>query len=102
LWLKVFPQRNGRNEPHTPLAKLDYDRLARLNLSGGNIHNIAINAAFLAAHAGTSVTMPVILEAARTELRKLDRPLNENDFRWIEPAPAVARPTAKNEEATLV
>jgi SpoVK/Ycf46/Vps4 family AAA+-type ATPase len=101
LWLKVFPQRNGQNAPHTPLAELDYDRLARLNLSGGNIHNIAINAAFLAAHAGTSVTMPLVLQAVRTEFRKLDRPLNESDFR-IEPAPAAARPMDKNEEATLV
>ena len=102
LWLKVFPQRNGQDAPHTPLGELDYDRLARLNLSGGNIHNIAINAAFLAAHAGTSVTMPLILQAVRTEFRKLDRPLNENDFRWIEPAAAAPTLTAKDEEVTLV
>jgi SpoVK/Ycf46/Vps4 family AAA+-type ATPase len=33
----------------TPLGDLDLDRLARLNLTGGSIRNIALNAAFLAA-----------------------------------------------------
>ena len=42
----------------------------------------------LAAQAETPVTMPVVLEAARTEFRKLERPINEADFRWQE---AVAR-----------
>ena len=53
---------------------LDFDRLARLNLTGGSIHNIALNAAFLAAQAGTPVTMPIVLTAARTEFRKLEKP----------------------------
>jgi hypothetical protein len=100
LWLKVFPQRNGQDAPHTPLAELDYDRLARLNLSGGNIHNIALNAAFLAAHAGTSVTMPLILEAVRTELRKLDRPVNESDFRCAD-GTAMAKPVPQTGERGL-
>jgi SpoVK/Ycf46/Vps4 family AAA+-type ATPase len=102
LWRKVFPQRNGQDAPNPPLAELDYDRLARLNLTGGNIRNIALNAAFLAAHAGTSVTMPLILEAVRTEYRKLDRPLNENDFRWPEPMPAASESAAKNVGAALL
>jgi hypothetical protein len=102
LWRKVFPQRNGEDASHTPLAQLDYDRLARLNLTGGNIHNIALNAAFLAAHAGTRVTMPLILEAVRTEFRKLDRPLNEADFRWTEPPPAAPKPAAENVEPVLL
>ena len=72
----------------TLTAGLDYDWLARLNQTGGSIHNTAISAAFLAAQAGTPVTMPVVLEAARTEFRKLERPINEADFRWQE---AVAR-----------
>jgi hypothetical protein len=75
MWQKVFPL-------HTPLANLDFDRLARLNLTGGHIANIALNAAFMAAQAGTPVTMPLILSAARIEFRKLERPINENDFRW--------------------
>jgi SpoVK/Ycf46/Vps4 family AAA+-type ATPase len=78
IWQKVFP-------PETPTAALDFERLARLSLTGGSIHNIALNAAFLAVQAGTSVTMPLILEAARTEFRKLERPINEADFRMMEP-----------------
>ena len=80
IWRKVFPDA-------TPLADtLDYDRLAQLNLTGGNIHNVALNAAFLAAEQGSAVTMPLLLHAARTEFQKLDRPLKESDFRWQEPA----------------
>ena len=30
--------------------------------------------------------MPLLLDAARTELRKLDKPVNEADIRWLEPA----------------
>ena len=73
LWQKAFP-------PETPIESLDYDRLAALNLTGGNIHTVAINAAFLAAQSGTSVTLPIVLLAARTEYRKLDRPITESDF----------------------
>ena len=78
IWRRAFP-------PETPKDALDYDRLARLNLTGGNIHNVALNAAFLAAQAKTAVTMPVVLAAARTEFRKLDRPINEAEFRWQMP-----------------
>ena len=74
MWQKVFP-------PETPTEGLDFNRLARLNLTGGSIHNIALNAAFLAAGTGTPVTMQLVLAAARSEFRKLDRPVNETDFR---------------------
>jgi SpoVK/Ycf46/Vps4 family AAA+-type ATPase len=40
----VFPEQ-------TPVAELDHRRLARLNVTGGNIRNIALYAAFLAADA---------------------------------------------------
>jgi hypothetical protein len=83
MWQRAFP-------PDVPRAALDYDRLARLNITGGHIHNIALNAAFLAASAGTPVTMPMILDAARSEFRKIERPINEADFRWQDPAGAVA------------
>jgi SpoVK/Ycf46/Vps4 family AAA+-type ATPase len=79
IWQKVLPK-------NTPKGELDYPRLARLNVTGGSIHNIALNAAFLAARAGTKVSMPLILEAARIEFRKLEKPVNEADFRWLESA----------------
>jgi ATP-dependent 26S proteasome regulatory subunit len=75
IWRKAFPT-------ETPVEGLDFDRLAKLNISGGSVHNIALNAAFLAADRGTSVTMPVVLDAAKTEMRKLQKPINEADFRW--------------------
>jgi hypothetical protein len=78
IWQRAFPAA-------TPTSGLDYDHLARLNLTGGSIHNITLNAAFLAAQAGTPVTMPLVLNAARTELRKLERPVNEADFRFSPP-----------------
>jgi hypothetical protein len=78
IWEKAFPE-------EVPTEDIDFDRLSRQNLTGGNIHSIALNASFLAAGAGTPVTMPVVLEAVRTELRKMERPINEADFRVREP-----------------
>ena len=75
IWENMFP-------PQTPLAGIDWERLARFNLSGGSIHGIALNAAFLAARSGGPVEMPVLLQALRNELRKLDKPINEADFQW--------------------
>jgi len=82
IWQKVYPA-------ETPVRDLDYERLARLNLTGGMIHNIALAAAFLAAGRGGPVTMPLIMEAARAELRKLERPVSEADFACQPPAGAV-------------
>jgi SpoVK/Ycf46/Vps4 family AAA+-type ATPase len=98
LWQQVFPQREaGTNAAFTPVAGLDYDRLARFNLPGGDISNIALHAAFLAAadaerktaaaEEGPMVTMPLILEAARAQFLKRDRPINEADFRWSPTVP---------------
>ncbi|MGH3392312.1 MAG: ATP-binding protein, partial [Actinomadura sp.] len=77
IWEKVFPAR-------APLGDLDYDRLAQLQVSGAMTRNIAINAAFLAAAADTPITMPLVLEAARTEFRKLELPIRERDFTWTQ------------------
>ncbi|CAM2169953.1 Tetratricopeptide (TPR) repeat protein [Paraburkholderia sacchari] len=74
MWEKVFP-------PRTPTSGVDFDALAQLNLTGGNIHSIALNAAFAAARAGTPVTQALVLDAARTELKKLGRTVNELEFR---------------------
>ncbi|HEY9132670.1 MAG TPA: AAA family ATPase [Dyella sp.] len=79
MWASVFPSKAAT-------TTLDIDRLARLALSGGSIHGIALNAAFLAAKAGTPISMPLLLDAARAEFRKLDKPVNEADFRWLESA----------------
>jgi hypothetical protein len=74
IWRRVFPQ-------DLPREELDPQRLAQLNVPGGNIRNIALNAAFLAADAGTPVTMQQVLRAARGEYAKLDRTVNESEIR---------------------
>lgn len=89
IWQRAFPKDDlERNLSGTPVEALDYDHLARLNLTGGSIHNVALNAAFLAARAGTPVTMQLIFASARTEFRKLERPVNEGDFRSLKPVGA--------------
>ena len=77
MWSRVFPAA-------APVTDLDVDRLARLNLTGAGIHNAAVNAAFLAASAGHDIGMRDVLDAARNELRKAERPINEADFRLEE------------------
>jgi SpoVK/Ycf46/Vps4 family AAA+-type ATPase len=72
IWECVFPAK-------TPLHDLDFSRLARLNISGGVIRNIATHAAFLAAEEGGVVTMDNLLSAARVEYAKLERPLTASE-----------------------
>src|SRR5207244_2226384 len=48
IWRSAFPQA-------TPTRALDHKKLAQLNVTGGNIRNIALNAAFLAAQAAGPV-----------------------------------------------
>ena len=64
IWRSVFPAT-------TPLADIDPARLAKLSVTGGTIRNIALSAAFLAADAGTAVTMAHLrgtLESVRAAL----------------------------------
>jgi hypothetical protein len=74
MWAKAFP-------PDVPQRGLDYDRLAKIDLNGAGIANAALNAAFSAAAHRDDVGMAEVLRAARNELRKLDRPVNEAHFR---------------------
>ena len=76
IWSQVFPDATEHSE-------LDIDRLARFALTGGSIHNAALNAAFLAADAGEPVNMGHVLSAVRGEYRKLQRPVNESEFRLL-------------------
>jgi ATP-dependent 26S proteasome regulatory subunit len=66
IWRRVFP-------PAAPTEQLDLDVLARMDITGGNIKNIAVNAAFLAAEAGSPIRMEHVLHAARREYDKLDK-----------------------------
>ncbi len=70
IWRRIFPRK-------TPTEGLDYERLARLSASGGNIRNIALGAAFLAADAGEPVRMTHLLSAAQGEFTKMEQPLGD-------------------------
>ncbi len=73
IWRRIFPA-------STPTEGLDVWKLAKLNVPGGNIRNIAVNAAFLAAHLGEPVRMNHVCEAARDEYAKLERPLTNAEI----------------------
>ena len=70
IWRRVFPA-------ELPLDAVDVSKLARLNVAGGNIRNIALSAAFLAARGDGGVRMAHLLDAARGEYAKLERTLND-------------------------
>jgi len=73
IWRNIFPEALPRDE-------LKLEQLARLHVSGGNIRNIAMNAAFLAAEDGTPLSMLHLARAARTEYSKLEKPINEAEM----------------------
>ncbi len=78
IWRGIFPAA-------TPTEGLDAARLAQLNVAGGDIRNIALKAAFLAAEAGQPVGMAHLLRAARHEYKKLERSLTGAEIRgWNE------------------
>jgi SpoVK/Ycf46/Vps4 family AAA+-type ATPase len=74
IWQRIFPL-------ETPTDELAIDKLARLNIAGGNIRNIALNAAFRAADEGQPVHMTHLLSSARSEYAKLEKPLTENEIK---------------------
>jgi len=77
IWRGVFPQATPRDE-------LDYTKLSRLHAAGGNIRNIALNAAFSAADAQQPVCMSHLLQAAHHEAGKRERPLSDAETKgWV-------------------
>ena len=79
IWRQVFPAA-------APIRGLDYERLAQLNITGGAIRNIAVLAAFLAADEGAPIGMRHVLEGARAEYAKLDKPLSAAETRGWDPS----------------
>jgi len=77
IWQRMFP-------PATPLDGLDFAQLAQLNIAGGSIRNIALNAAFYGAAAGGGVSMDHVREAARAEYAKLEKTLTAAETRGWE------------------
>lgn len=75
IWRGAFPRA-------TPLAAdLDLPFLARqFRLTGGNIRNIVLAAAYMAATAGAPVSMEHLMAATRREYQKLGRMVTDTDF----------------------
>ncbi|MDX2241491.1 MAG: ATP-binding protein [Leptolyngbyaceae cyanobacterium bins.302] len=80
IWQTMFPE-------SVPKEGLNFKKLAKLNIAGGNIRNIALNAAFLAAEKGKDnpITMAHLLKAAQSEYLKLERTLTDAEIQgWLE------------------
>ena len=74
MWRRVFPAQ-------TPTEGLDPRKLSQLHVTGGNIRNIALHAAFLAARQDQPVTMAHVLEASRMEAQNIERPLSASEVK---------------------
>ncbi|NEO88145.1 MAG: ATP-binding protein, partial [Spirulina sp. SIO3F2] len=72
IWQRIFP-------PQTPTQALDFAKLGQLKVAGGNIRNIALNAAFLAAKDQHPVTMAHIRQAAQRDYLKLEKLLTREE-----------------------
>ena len=78
IWQTLFPPDVPRGDD------LDFDLLARrFKLAGGNIRNIIVSAAYLAAADGGRVTMNHLLHGTRRELQKMGRLMNEKDLSLV-------------------
>jgi SpoVK/Ycf46/Vps4 family AAA+-type ATPase len=73
IWQMVFPA-------NALVDELDYAFLCQLGISGGNIKNIAINAAFLASSEKRPIGMGHILRATRQEYAKIGKLVLESEF----------------------
>ncbi|MBT9525346.1 MAG: ATP-binding protein [Rhizobacter sp.] len=71
IWRRQFP-------PRAPLGAVDFAALAKLPLAGGHIRSMALNAAFRAAGRGAAIAHDSLIESARAEFAKLERPFPES------------------------
>jgi hypothetical protein len=77
IWQRSIPAK-------APTEGIDLMKLSRLNMSGGNIRNISLSAAFLAASEGGPIRMKHLLQAARAEGMKLEKNISDAETRdWL-------------------
>jgi hypothetical protein len=89
IWTSVWPSEVPRDRD------VDLERLARhFSLSGGSIRNAALAAAFLAAEEGGIVATRHLVHAARRELLKMGRLVDDVDDPYV--SASVARPSSEN------
>ena len=75
IWEQVWPQ----GTPRSPDLNLEF-MARRFEMAGGNIRNIALSAAFLAAADGRVITMPHLIRATRREYQKMGKVVTEGEF----------------------
>jgi SpoVK/Ycf46/Vps4 family AAA+-type ATPase len=73
IWETVLPDA-------LPRLPLDLAALSRLEIAGGNIRNVAVNAAFMAAADGEPLAMKHLILAAGHEYAKLDKLPTRSEF----------------------
>ena len=75
IWQHIFPG-------ETPLAKgIDFEYFSKsFNISGGNIKNIALAAAFYAADDGMAVTMEHMVQGCKREFQKMGKLCLKSEF----------------------
>jgi AAA+ superfamily predicted ATPase len=75
IWERIWPQDTPRS------SELDLGFMARrFELTGGNIRNIALAAAFLAADNSNIVDMTHLLHATKREYQKMGKVVSESEF----------------------
>ena len=72
IWRRSIPAQ-------APCGALDWAALARLQVAGGHIRAIALNAAFRAAERGSAIEHADVMASARAEFSKLERVFNGSD-----------------------
>ncbi|MCP4428746.1 MAG: ATP-binding protein [Chloroflexi bacterium] len=76
IWRAHFPGQAPMSDG------IDYEFLARrFQIAGGNIKNVALNAAFLAAQNGGTIEMEHVLHGVQREFEKMGKLWNEHNFK---------------------
>lgn len=75
IWEQVWPAAT----PRDPALDLHF-MARRCEIAGGNIRNVALHAAFLAAPNGGVVTMEHLIQATRREYQKIGKVVGEGEF----------------------
>jgi len=74
MWKNIFPK-------DAPLDKnIDFEFMSKFEVAGGNIKNIALTAAFLAADEGKEISMKHLIIATKKEYDKIGKPVTKSDF----------------------
>jgi AAA+ superfamily predicted ATPase len=74
IWRTIFPDK-------TPIVDdIDFSFLANFKITGGNIKNIALSAAFLAAGDSHIITMEHIIRAVKREFQKMGKLCTPGEF----------------------